>query len=89
MQASLRAHTQVLEALRETQFEQDRAPQAHGRVLEQVVGAVGTGPVADGLLTYCNHEHRHSTIGLHTPASVHFGTADLVRQQRAVTLAQA
>lgn len=43
----------------------------------------------DGLLTSYNHEHRHTGIGLHTPASVHFGTADLVRQQRAVTLAQA
>ena len=42
-----------------------------------------------GFITYYNHEHRHSGIGLHTPASVHFGTADLVRQQRAVTLAEA
>ena len=25
--------------------------------------------------TYYNHEHRHSGIGLHTPASVHHGTA--------------
>jgi hypothetical protein len=29
-----------------------------------------------------NHEHRHSGIGLHTPASVHYGTADQVRDQR-------
>ena len=35
---------------------------------------------------YYNHEHRHSGIGLHTPASVHFGTATQVRAQRAVTL---
>ncbi|MFC1407498.1 MULTISPECIES: IS3 family transposase [Streptacidiphilus] len=40
-------------------------------------------------ITYYNHSHRHSGIGLHTPASVHFGTADLVREQRAVTLAEA
>jgi hypothetical protein len=26
-----------------------------------------------------NHEHRHSGIGMHTPASVHFGTAFEVR----------
>ncbi|MDH6580543.1 transposase InsO family protein [Kitasatospora sp. MAP5-34] len=43
----------------------------------------------DSFFSYYNHEHRHSGIGLHTPASVHFGTADLVREQRAVTLAQA
>jgi putative transposase len=33
-----------------------------------------------------NHEHRHSGIGLHTPASVHFGTAHEIRRQRAATL---
>ena len=33
-----------------------------------------------------NHEHRHSGIGLHTPASVHYGTATEIRAQRAVTL---
>jgi putative transposase len=35
---------------------------------------------------YYNHEHRHSGIGLHTPASVHHGTASQVRAQRAATL---
>ena len=35
---------------------------------------------------YYNHEHRHSGIALHTPASVHFGTAAEVREQRQVTL---
>ncbi|MFI5868528.1 IS3 family transposase [Streptomyces sp. NPDC051546] len=43
----------------------------------------------DAFTTYYNHEHRHSGIGYHTPASVHFGTAEEVRDQRAVTLAQA
>ncbi|MFG2405836.1 transposase [Streptomyces brevispora] len=43
----------------------------------------------DAFITYCNHDHRHSGIGLHTPASVHFGTADEVRDQRAVALAEA
>lgn len=33
-----------------------------------------------------NHEHRHSALGWHTPASVHFGTAAGVRQERARTL---
>jgi putative transposase len=36
--------------------------------------------------SYYNHEHRHSGIGLHTPASVHFGTAAEVRAQRQQTL---
>ena len=35
---------------------------------------------------YYNHEHRHSGIGLHTPASVHYGTATEIRAQRAATL---
>ena len=43
----------------------------------------------DAFITYYNHEHRHSGIGWHTPASVHFGTAGEVRDQRAVTLAEA
>lgn len=29
-----------------------------------------------------NGEHRHSGIGLHTPADVHFGRADIVREKR-------
>lgn len=33
-----------------------------------------------------NHVHRHAGIGLHTPASVHYGTAPEIRAQRAVTL---
>jgi putative transposase len=35
---------------------------------------------------YYNHEHRHSGIALHTPASVHYGTATEIREQRAVVL---
>jgi len=36
--------------------------------------------------TYYNHEHRHSGIGLHTPASVHFDTAAEIRTHRQATL---
>ncbi|MFV2199098.1 IS3 family transposase [Nocardiopsis sp. LOL_012] len=43
----------------------------------------------EGFMAYYNHEHRHSGVGYHTPASVHFGTADQVRRQRARTLAEA
>jgi len=40
----------------------------------------------DQFFTHYNHEHRHSGIGLHTPASVHHGTAPQIRAQRARTL---
>lgn len=40
----------------------------------------------DGFITSYNHEHYHSGIGYYTPASVHHGTADAVRQLRQATL---
>jgi len=36
-----------------------------------------------------NHEHRHSGIGMHSPASVHYGQAPLLQQQRQLVLARA
>jgi putative transposase len=36
--------------------------------------------------SYYNHDHRHSGIAYHTPASVHYGTADEVRSNRQDTL---
>jgi putative transposase len=36
-----------------------------------------------------NHEHRHSGIGFHTPADVHYGRAELVRARRADVLTAA
>lgn len=33
-----------------------------------------------------NHTHRHKALGLHTPASVHYGTATQIRANRAVVL---
>lgn len=33
-----------------------------------------------------NDEHRHSGIGFHTPADLHYGRAEAVRQQRAIVL---
>ena len=43
----------------------------------------------DRFFTAYNHEHRHSGIGMHTPASVHFGTATAVRSRRQSTLDRA
>jgi putative transposase len=40
----------------------------------------------EAFFAYYNHDHRHSGIGYHTPASVHYGTAAEVRTQRAATL---
>ena len=39
-----------------------------------------------GFFEHYNHHHRHSGIGLHTPASVHFGTAAAIRDQRGLVL---
>ena len=36
-----------------------------------------------------NEEHRHSGIGFHTPADIHYGRAELVRAQRADVLSAA
>jgi putative transposase len=41
---------------------------------------------AAAFIDFYNHEHRHSGIGYHTPASVHLGTAHLVRAERARVL---
>jgi hypothetical protein len=43
----------------------------------------------DGFFLAYNHEHRHSGIGMHTPASAHFGTAARIRAQRQTTLDRA
>ena len=43
----------------------------------------------EGFFLAYNHEHRHSGIGMHTPASVHFGTAEQIRVQRQATLNRA
>jgi len=40
----------------------------------------------EAFFTYYNHEHRHRALGLHTPASVHFGTATEIRASRAAVL---
>lgn len=43
----------------------------------------------EAFFSYYCHEHRHSGIGYHTPASVHYGTAIEVRAKRAETLGAA
>jgi putative transposase len=40
----------------------------------------------EGFFAEYNHVHRHSGIGWHTPASVHFGTAAAVDDARQITL---
>ena len=40
----------------------------------------------EAFFVYYNHEHRHSGIGLHTPASIHHGTAYQIHARRAATL---
>ena len=53
---------------------------------ERFGGIADARAFCEQFFSYYNHEHRHSGIGLHTPASVHYGTATEVRAQRAVTL---
>lgn len=36
--------------------------------------------------SWYNHEHRHSGIGFHTPADVHYGRAEAIRAERARVL---
>ncbi|WP_241835365.1 DDE-type integrase/transposase/recombinase [Pseudofrankia asymbiotica] len=43
----------------------------------------------EGFFTSYNHDHRHSGIGFHTPASVHFDTAHQVQDHRQATLDRA
>jgi putative transposase len=40
----------------------------------------------DWFFQHYNHQHRHSGIGLHTPADVHYGRAELVRARRQAVL---
>ena len=43
----------------------------------------------DAFFTYYNNDHRHSGIGLYTPASVHDGTASAIQSRRQQTLDEA
>ena len=43
----------------------------------------------EAFFDHYNHVHRHAGIGLHTPASVHYGTATEIRAARAATLTAA
>jgi putative transposase len=56
-------------------------------VFPEAFGSLADARVFCGtFLGYNNHEHRHSGIGLHTPASVHHGTAGEIRIHRQHTL---
>ena len=43
----------------------------------------------DTFTQWYNHEHRHTGIGLHTPADVHFGLAAAKAADRRTVLAEA
>lgn len=40
----------------------------------------------DRFFRWYNHEHKHSGIGLHSPANVHYGLADEIHRHRATVL---
>jgi putative transposase len=58
------------------------APDFPGRFGSLADARAFVGPFID----FYNHEHRHSGIGYHTPAPVHFGTAPQVQAARATVL---
>ncbi len=67
--------------------------EAHFKTLKYCPAWPGYFEDLDGARAWCeqffdyyNHLHRHRALGLHTPASVHYGTAVEIRAQRAVTL---
>jgi len=39
-----------------------------------------------GFFRWYNDDHRHTGLGLHTPADVHYGTAPIIREKRAGVL---
>jgi hypothetical protein len=51
MRTTMRGHTQVLNAIRETQIERARAMEAHGRTLQGIAGVVGDLVVGQHQLT--------------------------------------
>jgi putative transposase len=52
-------------------------------------GPSSTGPTSPIASEWYNDDHRHSGIGLHTPADVHYGRAQAIREQRGVVLLDA
>ena len=66
-------------AVQDPQVLPERSPSASARIEDARA-------FCEAFFAYYNHEHRHSGIGYHTPASVHYGTAAEVRAQRAETL---
>jgi putative transposase len=53
---------------------------------KRFAGLVDARSFVGEFMEHYNHEHRHSGIGLHTPADVHFGRHLEVRERRQATL---
>ena len=67
--------------------------EAHFKTLKYCPAWPGHFDTLDDARTWCeqffdyySHIHRHRALGLHTPASVHYGTATEIRAQRTQTL---
>ncbi len=67
--------------------------EAHFKTLKYCPAFPGRFGSIEDARTFCanffdhyNHIHRHAGVGLHTPASLHYGTATEIRQQRTITL---
>ncbi|MFE0541105.1 transposase [Streptomyces sp. NPDC058891] len=88
-----RRHQKPLQAQGQQRQPVQREPVPHHEVPAGLSGTLRLPHHArewmDAFISHYNHVHRHSGIGYHTPASVHFGTAELVREQRTATLTAA
>ena len=58
-------------------------PSSTGRTFRGASGSSRTHAHRGRFLTWCNDDHHHSGIGFHAPSEVHYGGAELVREQRA------
>ena len=62
----------------------------YGPEFPEWFGSVGKArQFMDEFTHWYNHEHRHTGIGLHTPADVHFGLAAAKAVDRRIVLAEA
>ena len=71
---------------RTTRCSHSGAPRSIRIVHTLAMARYGTPTSIAGTPHWYNHEHRHSRIGLHTPASEHYGNAHDIRAARQTTL---
>jgi hypothetical protein len=74
----------VLEVLHSQRFVDMAPAEVYATLLDE--GTYLCSEATMHFFTWYNHDHRHSGIGLHTPADVHYGRAELIQAHRADVL---